>query len=95
VNARLAWGLPMVTLVFAAAAAAALLAGGQTAEAAMGARHPAAPATVTADESRPQPAATTGTHDSAAEQMGHIVHELHADGRNAQCTVCDSQYRTA
>jgi len=25
----------------------------------------------------------------------HIFHELHADGRNAQCAVCDSQYRTA
>lgn len=94
-NTRLALGLPLVTLVFAAAAAAALLAGGQTAEATTGTRHPIASATATADESRPQPAATTGTHDSAAEQMWHIFHELHADGRNAQCTVCDSQYRTA
>jgi hypothetical protein len=29
---------------------------------------------------------------SAAEQMQDIFHELHADGRNAACTVCDSQY---
>jgi hypothetical protein len=24
--------------------------------------------------------------------MQDIFHELHADGRNAACTVCDSQY---
>jgi Ni,Fe-hydrogenase III small subunit len=29
------------------------------------------------------------------EQMQDIFHELHADGRNAVCTVCDSQYRLA
>ena len=29
---------------------------------------------------------------SAVEQMQDIFHELHADGRNAACTVCDSQY---
>jgi hypothetical protein len=33
-----------------------------------------------------------GTQASAAEQMQDIFHELHADGRNAACTVCDSQY---
>ena len=32
---------------------------------------------------------------SAAEQMQDIFHELHPDGRNAVCTVCDSQYRLA
>ena len=32
---------------------------------------------------------------SAAEQMQDIFHELHADGRNAVCTVCDSQYGLA
>jgi hypothetical protein len=31
----------------------------------------------------------------AVEQAQHIFHELHADGRNALCVVCDSQYRTA
>ena len=30
---------------------------------------------------------------SAAEQMQDIFHELHADGRNAACTVCDGLYR--
>ena len=33
-----------------------------------------------------------GAPASAAEQMQDIFHELHADGRNAACTVCDSQY---
>ena len=36
-----------------------------------------------------------GAQASAAEQMQDIFHELHADGRNAACTVCDSQYRLA
>ena len=36
-----------------------------------------------------------GQSASAAEQMQDIFHELHADGRNAICTVCDSQYRLA
>ena len=29
---------------------------------------------------------------SVAAQMQDIFHELHADGRNAACTVCDRQY---
>lgn len=37
-------------------------------------------------------AGATGARASAAEQMQVIFHELHADGRNAACTVCDSQY---
>ena len=36
-----------------------------------------------------------GRSASVAEQMQDIFHELHADGRNAVCTVCDSQYRLA
>ena len=31
----------------------------------------------------------------AVEQAQHIFHELHADGRNALCVVCDSQYESA
>jgi hypothetical protein len=31
----------------------------------------------------------------AVEQMQDIFHELHADGRNAACTVCDGQYWSA
>jgi hypothetical protein len=33
-----------------------------------------------------------GRPASAVEQMQDIFHELHADGRNAACTICDSQY---
>jgi hypothetical protein len=33
-----------------------------------------------------------GRPASAVEQMQDIFHELHAEGRNAACTVCDSQY---
>ena len=47
-----------------------------------------APVTVTADESRPRSA-------SAVEQMQHVFHELHPDGRHALCAVCDGQYRFA
>ena len=36
-----------------------------------------------------------GRPASAVEQMRDIFHELHADGRNAACTVCDSQYLLA
>jgi hypothetical protein len=71
-----------------------------------------APVPVTADQSPPRPAGTTGTHDRAVRQMArpprsrgqparavaqaqHIFHELHADGRNALCAVCDNQYGPA
>src|SRR5580704_14055310 len=33
-----------------------------------------------------------GRSASAVEQMQDVFHELHADGRNAACTVCDVQY---
>ena len=36
-----------------------------------------------------------GRSASAVEQMQDIFHELHADGRNAACTVCDTQYWSA
>jgi hypothetical protein len=32
---------------------------------------------------------------SAVEQMQHVFHELHADGRNAHCAVCDTRYGSA
>jgi hypothetical protein len=38
---------------------------------------------------------SSGRRTSAAEQTQDIFHELHADGRNAVCTVCDNQYRLA
>jgi hypothetical protein len=45
-----------------------------------------APIAVTVGESRPA---------SVVEQTQHVFHELHADGRNALCAVCDSYYRPA
>ena len=47
-----------------------------------------APVTVTDGESPGRPV-------SAVEQTQHVFHELHADGRNALCAVCDSQYGSA
>jgi hypothetical protein len=32
---------------------------------------------------------------STVEQMQYVFHELHPDGRNALCAVCDGQYRSA
>jgi hypothetical protein len=37
----------------------------------------------------------TGRSASAVEQMERVFHELHADGRNALCGVCDSRYGSA
>ena len=46
-------------------------------------------------QSAPMVVSTSGSPArpaSAVEQMQDIFHELHPDGRNAACTVCDSQY---
>ena len=32
---------------------------------------------------------------SDVEQMQYVFHELHPDGRNALCAVCDDQYRVS
>jgi hypothetical protein len=42
-----------------------------------------------------RPPSPQGRPASVVEQMQHVFHELHADGRNALCAVCDSQYRLA
>ena len=41
------------------------------------------------------PPSPPGRPAGVVEQMQHVFHELHADGRNAVCAVCDSQYRPA
>jgi hypothetical protein len=41
------------------------------------------------------PPGPPGRPVSAVDQRQDIFHELHADGRNAACAVCDSQYRSA
>jgi hypothetical protein len=46
----------------------------------------------TAGHQMAKPPGTPARPDSAVEQMEHIFHELHADGRNALCGVCDSRY---
>jgi hypothetical protein len=42
-----------------------------------------------------RPPGPPGRPASTVEQMQDIFHELHADGRNAACTVCDGQYWSA
>lgn len=47
----------------------------------------------TAGHGMVKPPGTSGRPDNAVEQVEYIFHELHADGHNALCGVCDSQYR--
>ena len=104
-------GIPLAIAVVAALVLAALRAAARrTGSPGVPGTRPA-PVTVTADQSRPRPAVTTGAHDRAVrqrsrpprpagrspravEQAQHIFHELHADGRNALCVVCDGRYRS-
>ena len=37
-------------------------------------------------------ASPPGPPASAVVQMQHVFHELHANGRNALCAICDGQY---
>ena len=75
-----------LTIIFLAAmAAVALRAAARRPEPRWAPGAESAPITVRTPGSPGRPA-------SAVEQMRDIFHELHADGRNAACTVCDSQY---
>lgn len=40
----------------------------------------------------PEPVTVTA---GAVEQMQHVFHELHADGHNPLCAVCDGKYGSA
>jgi hypothetical protein len=53
--------------------------------------------TIRPHRTRPHTTSTyyLGRPARAAEQAQDIFHELHADGRNALCVVCDSQYGPA
>ena len=42
-----------------------------------------------------RPPSPPGRPAGVVEQMQHVFHELHADGRNALCAVCDGQHRPA
>jgi hypothetical protein len=70
-------GIPLVIVLFAAVATVAVTTGTQD-----GAGH----------ETRRQPG-SPGQPPSDVEQMQYVFHELHPDGRNALCAVCDRQYR--
>ena len=74
--------IPLATVLFAAAATVALRAAARRREPRLLPGTEPEPVSVTAEESRPP---------SAAEQMQYVFHELHPDGRNALCPVCDGQ----
>ena len=42
-----------------------------------------------------RPPALPGRPAGAVGRAQHIFHELHADGRNTLCAVCDSRYGSA
>jgi hypothetical protein len=42
-----------------------------------------------------RPLCPRGQPARAVMEAQHIFHELHADGRNALCAVCDGQYGSA
>ena len=74
--------VPLAIVLFAAVAAVALQAVARRLE----------PRLASGPEPVPE---RPGGPASAAERAEHVFHELHADGRNAACAVCDSQYRSA
>ena len=47
----------------------------------------------TAGREMAEPRGSLGRPDGSAEQMQHVFHELHAEGRHALCEVCASRYR--
>jgi len=79
---------PNITLalvLLAAMAAVALRAAARRAEPRRASGAGSAPFTVRTPGAPGRPA-------GAVEQMQDVFHELHADGRNAACTVCAGQY---
>ncbi len=106
---RMLPNIPPAIVIFAAVAAVALRVAARRPETRWVPGTEPAPVTATTGDSRPQPAVTTGRHDTAGrgmarqpgtaggpdstvEQMQYVFHELHADGRNALCAICDSQF---
>jgi hypothetical protein len=41
-----------------------------------------------------KPPTTRGRPAITVEQAQHVFHDLHAEGRNTLCAVCDSQYES-
>jgi hypothetical protein len=102
----LAPGIPLAIVLSAAVATVALWAAARRQEPRRLRGTEPEPVTVTAEESRPWPAVTAGTHDGAGhempgptgspsrppstvEQTQYVFHELHPDGRNALCAICN------
>ena len=79
---------PLTIVLFAALAAVALRAAARRPEPRWAPGAGSAPIAVRTPGPPRRPA-------NVVEQMQDIFHELHADGRNAACTVCDSQYWSA
>ena len=103
--------IPLTVVVVTALAAIALRAAARRAEPGQAPGGQPAPVTVTAAQSQPsgvtaiahhgdgreaaRPPALPGPPAIAAGRAQHIFHELHPQGRNAVCVVCDGQYRSA
>ena len=82
---RIPLNMPLAIVILTAVAAVALRAAARRPEPRWAPGAESAPIAVRTPGSPGRPA-------NAVEQMQDIFHELHADGRNAACTVCDSQY---
>jgi hypothetical protein len=80
--------IPLTIVLFAALAAVVLRATARRPEhrRVTGTEPAPVTVTVTANETQPRPGVAAGQH---------IFHELHPQGRNALCAVCDSQYKSA
>jgi len=89
----LAPGIPLAIVLSAAVATVALRAAARRQE-------PRWPAVTTgthdsAGHEMPGPPGSPGRTPSTVEQTQYVFHELHPDGRNCLCAVCDDQYRSA
>ena len=78
--------IPLTIVLFAALAAVVLRAAARRPEPGPVPGTEPALVAVTAGETWPRPGVAAGQH---------VFHELHPQGRNALCAVCDSQYRSA
>jgi hypothetical protein len=98
---QMALNIPLAIVLLAAVATVALRAAARRAE-----PRPVRdtePAPVTAPlgaqdrvgDEMARPPDPSGWPASAVEQMQDVFHELHADGRNALCAVCECQYGLA
>lgn len=105
---RMTPNLPLAIVFFAALAAVVLRAAarrlpprrvpGPTPVTADGSQPPPAATTGTHDgagRNMARPLGPSNRPASGVEQMQHVFHELHADGRNTVCVVCDGQYGLA